>query len=116
MYDNYLLSHSTNIGASCNLSQVSDKINFNDLEKTHILIFQSKYSKYKEGIQILESKLEVAKYLLKTCEEVEDTFDILGYWKTNVVVISISIVISESAFITRDHILDSFKSFFFYHL
>lgn len=78
LYDHYLLCHSSNIGVSGSLSQAYNEMNFDDMEEAHILTFQSKYSKHRKGIRRLESKSEVAKYLSKTCEEVENKFDVLG--------------------------------------
>ena len=71
----------------------------------------------------MEAKIEVERYLHEACEDEDDNFDILVWWKLNasrftilsklardVLVISVSTVASESIFSTRERVLDVFRS------
>ena len=71
----------------------------------------------------IEAKNEVERYLHEACEDEEDNFDILTWWKQNasrftilsklardVLAVPISTVASESAFSTGGRVLDVFRS------
>ncbi|WCJ22043.1 Zinc finger BED domain-containing protein RICESLEEPER 1 [Euphorbia peplus] len=80
LYSHYLMfeSNDTRVYSS---SQASDEMQYiEDL----VVSFQQKFSRHRKGIQRLEKKSEVAKYLSESYEDVEDSFDILAWWKNNV--------------------------------
>ena len=82
------------------------------------------FKKHLKGIDSSNTKSEVDKYLLESCEDVfDDNFDILAWQKGNspryrvlsrvarhVLVILVSTVASESAFSTAGRVLDPFRS------
>lgn len=81
------------------------------------------FRKHLKGIDSSNIKSEVDKYLLESCEDFDDNFDILAWWKVNspryrvlsrvarhVLAISVSTVASESAFSTAGRVLDPFRS------
>ena len=82
------------------------------------------FKKHLKGIDSSNTKSEVNKYLLESCEDVfDDNFDILAWWKVNspryhvlsrvtqhVLAIPVSIMASESAFSTIGRVLDPFQS------
>ena len=82
------------------------------------------FKKHLKGIDSSNTKLEVDKYLLESCEDVlDEKFDILAWWKVNspqyrvlsriarhVLAIPVSTVASKSAFSTASRVLDPFRS------
>ena len=82
------------------------------------------FKNHLKGIDSSNTKLEVDKYLLKSCEDVfDDNYDILAWWKVNspryhvlsrvarqVLAIPVSTVALESSFSTVGHVLDPFRS------
>ena len=82
------------------------------------------FKKHLKGIDSSNTKSEVNKYLLESCEDVfDDNFDILAWWKVNspqyhvlsrvtqhVLAILVSTMASESAFSTIGRVLDPFQS------
>ena len=82
------------------------------------------FKNHLKGIDSSNTKSEVNKYLLKSCEDVfDDNFDILAWWKVtspryrvlsrvaqHVLTIPISTVASKSAFSTAGRVIDPFRS------
>ncbi|CAL5443264.1 unnamed protein product [Camellia sinensis] len=84
---------------------------------------KSKYKMHLEKQSNMVNKFELDKFLVDDCEEDNDDFDILGWWKSNstkyrissliardVLAILVFIVASESAFSTGGRVLDPFRS------
>ncbi|KAA0049643.1 ty3-gypsy retrotransposon protein [Cucumis melo var. makuwa] len=83
----------------------------------------SRYKRRRQEQNTLELRNDVDRYLSDSCEELNDQFDVLTWWKLNAVkylilskiaqdifAISVSTVAFESAFNTGGRILDSFRS------
>ncbi|KAA0058814.1 zinc finger BED domain-containing protein RICESLEEPER 3-like [Cucumis melo var. makuwa] len=83
----------------------------------------SRYKRRRQEQNTLELRNDVDRYLSDPCEELNDQFDVLTWWKLNAVkypilskiaqdifAVSVSTVASESAFSTGGRILDSFRS------
>ena len=82
-----------------------------------------RFKKHLKGIDSSNTKSEVDKYLLESCEDVMDeNFDILAWWKVNspqycvlsrvtqhVLAIPVSTVASKSTFSTASCVLDPFR-------
>ncbi|XP_057950582.1 zinc finger BED domain-containing protein RICESLEEPER 2-like [Malania oleifera] len=85
--------------------------------------FKVLYQKYKTQIGGEDNKSELDRYLGEDCEKDVEGFDILEWWRLNsqrfpvlshmvhdVLVVSISTVVSESAFSIGGRVLDAFRS------
>ncbi|KAA0039559.1 zinc finger BED domain-containing protein RICESLEEPER 2-like [Cucumis melo var. makuwa] len=83
----------------------------------------SRYKRRRQEQNTLELRNNVDRYLSDPCEELNDQFDVLTWWKLNEVkcrilsriaqdifVVPVSTVASESAYSTGGRILDSFRS------
>ena len=84
----------------------------------------SRYKRRRQEQNTLELRNDVDQYLSDPCEELNDQFDVLTWWKLNgveyqnsrkkiaqdIFVFSVSIVAFESAFVAGGMILDSFRS------
>ena len=84
----------------------------------------ARFKRHLQEKDSVKNRNEIETYLVDGCEDLNgDKLDILGWWKSNaskykillkvaqhVLVISISIVASGSAFSIDDHILDQFQS------
>ncbi|KAL4013587.1 hypothetical protein IC575_025759 [Cucumis melo] len=83
----------------------------------------SRYKRRRQEQNTLELRNDVDRYLSDPCEELNDQFDVLTWWKLNAVkypilskiaqdifAVPVSTVASESAFSTGGRILDSFRS------
>nr|DAD24335.1 TPA_asm: hypothetical protein HUJ06_025799 [Nelumbo nucifera] len=104
-------------------SKASNEMDFDDNEDDTLKFLASQFAKHLESEESVESKSEVARYLLESCEKPSDSFDILIWWKMNcqkypilsqiardVLAMPISTVASESAFSTSGRLLDPFRS------
>ncbi|XP_071926065.1 zinc finger BED domain-containing protein RICESLEEPER 1-like [Coffea arabica] len=85
--------------------------------------YKLEFKKRKMELGGRDAKSELEKYLNEDCEEDDDRFDILLWWKANslrfpilskvardVLAVPISTVASESAFSTGGRVLDTFRS------
>lgn len=85
--------------------------------------YKMEFKKKKMELGGKDNKSELDKYLNEDCEDDDDKFDILGWWKANsirfpilsqmvrdVLAVPISTVASESAFSTGGRVLDAFRS------
>nr|DAD38841.1 TPA_asm: hypothetical protein HUJ06_013163 [Nelumbo nucifera] len=120
-YHDHKCNSNFNVGhEALSSSKASNEINFDDNENDTLKFLTSQFVKHLESV---ESKSEVARYLLESCEKPSDSFDILIWWKMNcqkyhilsqiardVLAIPISTDASESAFSTSGRLLDPFKS------
>ncbi|KAG8386871.1 hypothetical protein BUALT_Bualt03G0194000 [Buddleja alternifolia] len=86
-------------------------------------LLDSQFAKHLEEEQCVESKSELARYLLDGCEKSSKDFDVLNWWKVNtpkypvlskvardVLAIPVSTIASESAFSTSGRVIDPFRS------
>ncbi|KAF7826425.1 zinc finger BED domain-containing protein RICESLEEPER 2-like [Senna tora] len=121
LFDHYCLSFGVseqNNNLASQTSQSKDDI-VNDDNYDISMVFAEEMSKEDR----LESKTEVEIYLAEAREKMSDKFDILNWWKVNsskylilalitsdVLVVPMSTVASESTFSTRGHVLDPYRS------
>ena len=111
-------------GSGASLSRNSRPSVGNVLLSDRIKSYNNRFKQHLADEDNVESKSELDRYLLESSEDpdVED-FDILMWWKTNssryrvlsqiahdVLAIPVSTVASESAFSTKERVLDSFHS------
>ncbi|XP_027124091.1 zinc finger BED domain-containing protein RICESLEEPER 2-like [Coffea arabica] len=94
-----------------------------DASKTITDRYKLEFKKRKMELGGRDAKSELEKYLNEDCEEDDERFDILLWWKANslrfpilskvardVLAVPISTVASESAFSTGSRVLDTFRS------
>ncbi|PON97667.1 hypothetical protein TorRG33x02_065770, partial [Trema orientale] len=125
MYDEYNNISNNGISQISSLpkSQVADmEVDSNDVDPYELCSIQ--YKKLVRKEETTEKRIEVDRYLMEQCVDVDDpNFDILTWWKTNssrfkilsmiardVLAILVSIVASEFAFSTGGCVVDPFRS------
>lgn len=94
-----------------------------DVEKRIQDKYKEDFKKRKIEARGKDSKIELDKYLGENCEDEEDDFQILNWWKVNsprfpilsklardMLVVPVSTIASEAAFSTGERVLDPFRS------
>lgn len=124
LYDWYALNVQS---GSVQTQTVGDSSRAMDLDEEHDMDvrakMKSKCKMHLEKQSNMVNKFELEKFLVDDCEEDNDNFDILGWWKANstkyrilsliardVLAIPVSTVASEFDFSTGGRVLDPFRS------
>lgn len=121
LYKQYASSNSQQSGNDENIQCYNYVL---DNEEDNISeLLESQFVKHLEEEQCVESKSELARYLLDGCEKSSNDFDIFNWWKVNtpkypvlsniardVLAIPVSTIASESAFSISGRVIDPFRS------
>ncbi|CAL5407827.1 unnamed protein product [Camellia sinensis] len=121
IYDWYVLHDSIDSVQTQNLGDSSKRITMDEDDDTDV--FEKMMSQFKKHLEEESNMSELERFLMEDCEEDNDNFDILFWWKANsskycilshlardVLAILVPTVASRSAFSTGGRVLDPFHS------